>query len=276
MKYLNFFIYFFYLQYVGITLLFKLLTNSRGGDVLSRMMQNFFNLKYRMKINSHKISKKKCMFLVNHNGWADFFVDATLTNGASYISRYGVCFILLFMGLWSFISKYVTYFNRSGNTFKVLEEKIIKIMDDTYNKQIIIYPEGTRNPEKKKMKLKSGCIRIAYNNKIPCQIMIVSDKEKIVSEKEWLIQKNLEPIISASKIIHPKNYKSFEDFFNKIKYEWNKNWNNAYDDKIVSTEYLVNYGQLKKNSYLKNNFSIRLFQIIVSFLIIFLARIYLY
>ena len=42
--------------------------------------------------DSEEVSSDPVIFFCNHVSWADFFVDAAVCNGASYISRYMVMF----------------------------------------------------------------------------------------------------------------------------------------------------------------------------------------
>ena len=47
---------------------------------------------------------KRIMYLANHRSWADFAVDSVLTNGGSYLARYGIIFGVPMSGLWGWIS----------------------------------------------------------------------------------------------------------------------------------------------------------------------------
>jgi len=50
------------------------------------------------------VTGKRIMYLANHRSWADFAVDSVLTNGGSYLARYGIIFGVPMSGLWGWIS----------------------------------------------------------------------------------------------------------------------------------------------------------------------------
>ena len=275
-KYLNFLLFFINLQYVSIISILKLLfTKNRGCYNYSGGMKNYFNLDYKIKVESDKISKEKCIFLLNHTSWSDFFIDTYVTHAATYLARYLVIGGILFAGLYGYLSGNIEYFKRGKNKLEIVEKKIINNINSSINKQFIAYPEGTRNKTNQIMKLRSGLARIAYKNNIPCQIIIISNKDKVMNEKKLKIKKGITCEIMASKIIYPKDFENFDDFFENIKVSWKINWNKCFDKNIKSIPYQLD-DKLKDESeiifYKKNKYFSLAFLLII--LTIFLKFIF--
>ena len=55
----------------------------------------------------------------------------------------------------------------------------------------MLYPEGTRNTSNKSKPLKFGIIKLGYEQNVPFQIIIVSNKENVINEKKLKINKNI-------------------------------------------------------------------------------------
>ena len=274
MKYLKFIIFYLYLQYAGLSAIFQFLfTNNRGATAYSHKMINYFNLNFKLKDGSNKISKEKCLFLVNHCSWADFFIDTYVTHHATYLARSIVILGILFPGIYGYISGNIEYFKRSENMFKKVENSILKNINQSINKQFIIYPEGTRNKTNQLKKLKSGSMRIAYKNDIPCQILIISNKEKKLDEKKLEIQKNLTSEIMISKLIYPKDFENEEDFIKYINQEWINTWNKCFDKSINSSPYKLDAKMLSKSEIKFNNNKIYYSYAFLSFLFILFIKI---
>lgn len=78
------------------------------------------------------------------------------------------------------------------------------------------------------MKLKTGCTEVSFKTNVPIQIIICTNKEKIMNEKEKSVQKNVTVVANVSKPIYPKDYKSKEEYFQAVQELWNKTWDEAY------------------------------------------------
>ena len=254
MKYLEFICFYIYLQYAGLKAIIQFLfTNKRGAGVYTNTMINHFNIKFMQKKISNPICKEKCFFLINHCSWADFFIDSHLTNYATYLSRNLVLLGILLPGIYGYISGSIQFFHRGKNMYDVVKSKILKNMNESVNKQFIIYPEGTRNKTNALKELKTGCISMAYQENIPCQILIATNKNEIINEKKLNIKKNITSEVMISKVIYPKDFSSSEKFVEFIKEEWVKTWELSYDKSIDSIPYKIDpimktKGEIKFNN----------------------------
>ena len=179
------------------------------------------------KINSNEIKKDKCIYLINHRSWADFWLDYDIVGGHSaYIARSLIKYILGGQALMPIVTKNIIFFNRdeTKNRHKLYK----KILDRLKIRNIILYPEGTRNTKDYSKPLKFGVIKLAYENNVPLQIIICKNKEKVFSLKKMEYNKNINCPYYVSKVIYPENFKKLDIFVKYIQNKWNESWNKIY------------------------------------------------
>ena len=179
------------------------------------------------KINYNQIKKDKCIYLFNHRSWADFWLDYDIVGGnAAYISRNIIKMVLGTQSFMANASKNIIFFNRdeSKNRFKLYN----KILDRLKIRNIILYPEGTRNTKDYSLPLKFGVIKLAYENNVPLQIIICKNKEKVFSLKKMEYNKNINCPYYVSKVIYPENFEKLDIFIKYIQNKWNESWNKIY------------------------------------------------
>ena len=222
---LDFFIYIIILQIEAIVYNFK----NKNIYQLSEKSQNKLNLKLK-KINKIKVSTgPNKIFLFNHRSWADFFIDHYICKG-TFISRKEVKYVLPFTSALGKKNDDVIFFDRSNKNSKYkLYEDIKKILK---KKSILLYPEGTRNTSNKSKPLKFGIIKLGYEQNVPFQIIIVSNKENVINEKKLKINKNIICEYFTSELIYPKDFKTLKDFTNEIQKKWDESWNVIYKNNV--------------------------------------------
>ncbi len=171
------------------------------------------------------------IFLCNHRDWGDYIVDSILTNDATYLSRMMVLPASLFSSLLALMYSRVIFFNKSAIKRPVLYGRI---KDRLKQNNVIIYPEGTRNLTSQSKPLKYGIIKFAYVNSTPVQIIITTNKEHIISQKRYSINFGINCHVRRSKIFHPKDYSSVEEWIANINTEWHQIWDKSYLDDLVN------------------------------------------
>ena len=207
---LDFFTYMMISQIEAIVYNFK----NKNIYQLSEKSQHKLNLKLK-KINKIKVSTgPNKIFLFNHRSWADFFIDHYICKG-TYISRKEVTLVSL--GPADHSSKYKLY----DDIKKMLKKK-----------SILLYPEGTRNTSNKSKPLKFGIIKLGYEQNVPFQIIIVSNKENVINEKKLKINKNIICEYFTSELIYPKDFKTLKEFTNEIQKKWDESWNVIYKNNV--------------------------------------------
>ena len=211
-------------------------------------VNNYFGCKYTGQIN--KISEKSKVYLFNHVGFADFFIDYYIVGGNScYISRYIILFVLPISSLYSLLTKICYFFKRKKGS-KDNVTKIISTIVNKYNKKVILYPEGTRNPNPSSiLQLRKGGLNIIYDLNLPLQIININNKNLVVNEKKAKMDFNVACNVLVSNVIYPNKYNSFDDFYDYIILEW-KN--------IFTNNINYNYNNIE-NIKINNNDTIKLF-----------------
>jgi 1-acyl-sn-glycerol-3-phosphate acyltransferase len=215
--------------YNEFNMLFKLpfVKKNKGFKVHPSRLTKILKTKITEKYNSHNIIKKKCIYLCNHRSWADFWTDFDIVGGACFISRNIMKKILPITALVAKKSGDTIFFNRGNTDSKY--ELYKKILEKIKKRNVLIYPEGTRHTSNKSKPLKMGIIKLAYENNIPLQIIITSNKEKIFSQKNLTYNKNIHCKYYASEKISPSEYSSLSEFIESVQEIWNESWNEIYN-----------------------------------------------
>ena len=176
------------------------------------------------------------ILLSNHRCWFDFPFDVHLTK-CSLVSRKEAQYAMVFAGLLSYIENRVINFSRGKTSRELLYRKIQRYLEANLNTKVLIYPEGTRlkhtklsSIEETKQKIKPGLIKSIYeNNSYPVQIFLSKNKELVVDEKKLTCSSGVFIQTIICKEIHPKYFKTFDDFYNKIIDDWYISWNKLYN-----------------------------------------------
>lgn len=170
-----------------------------------------------------------CLYLCNHRSWADFFIDQTLCGGAAYLSRKMVMLGTPMSSFWAWLSNSTWFFTRKKGLDR---EKFFEWIESKWQTRpefgLIAYPEGTRNHDNQALPLKSGVLQYAYNYKRKVQVLITTNKEKVVNEKKLSIHYGVACVVEASEVIHPTEFDSFELFKKAIKKKFTDTWEKAY------------------------------------------------
>lgn len=87
-----------------------------------------------------------------------------------------------------------------------------------------MYPEGHRYKGTGTLQLKTGVMEVAYNLKVPCQIVLSSGKEGLMDEISLKINRNAVITICVSDVLDPTKFKTKEEWFDFVKAEWEKTY----------------------------------------------------
>ena len=199
-------------------------------DVIHKIWKIEF-LNYNEKTSQCE-SPRPIMYLCNHRCFADFVIDSYLTNGAAYLSRMMTIPVVpcSFLLLW--LTHGALYFNRGtvkdqNNKLKLYE----RVLRHLRQQSLIVYPEGTRNLGPQPRPLRWGMIRLAYTGKIPIQIVLSSNKEKVWCERGWIYNTGVKSSVSVSEFCDPNQFESVDDWCKHIECEWKKAWKSLKETK---------------------------------------------
>jgi 1-acyl-sn-glycerol-3-phosphate acyltransferase len=170
-----------------------------------------------------KINKTTKVVLMNHASFADFFIDNYILDcKGCYLSRYLVCLVIPLNALYCIITRQAYYFNR--NNIKHQIGDIIDTVCNQWEKIAILYPEGTRNTTKKVIPLKYGAIKQIYLRNLPLQIMNISNKDKVINEKQLNVNYGVVCNVIITEQIDPSKFETFDAFIEEITKKWIENF----------------------------------------------------
>lgn len=215
------------------------------------------------RVSEHKVShSKNIIYFSNHRSWADFFIDNIVTEYCTkFISRIEVVYILpLCVYINGYLLLDIMIFFRRGKTSISEFEKLIKHnqLNNKSGNDILIYPEGTRRSGLDyACDLKKGLIYYAYKENCPIQFIISKNKEKILNEKRFTAEKNVNVFVHYSRVYYPDftKYRSMQEYYDFINAEWKTTFDTVYgtdhESKICDYE-LIDTTKMHDNNYYIN------------------------
>lgn len=131
----------------------------------------------------------------------------------------------------AWINNYVWLFHRKKNISRTWFTEFFKkhwdmryaLFGTYYNRPldgVIVYPEGHRYTGKRSLPIKTGVLEVAYNLKVPVQLVLSLDKENILCEKTLSFNFDVPIYTSISEVLHPEEYATKEEWFDKIREVW--------------------------------------------------------
>jgi 1-acyl-sn-glycerol-3-phosphate acyltransferase len=213
----------------------------------SQTIVQFFGAKFKKVGNGELFrSQEPVTYLHNHRSWADFFLDLYVTEGrAAYLSRWAVFPVFPVFLTSALLLKSVRFFNRN----KVKDKDAFnKWLDNDIGmsavKGLIVYPEGHRGLLPESLPLKRGMLKYAYSRSMPCQVVMTSGKELLLSEKRMSVGFNAELALGFSEVVRSTDYPDFEAFWTKIQEVWYETWQTVHNAKTADLdEYVPGQGQ---------------------------------
>lgn len=169
----------------------------------------------------------RTLYLCNHRAWSDFFVDVYLTEGRAFMmSRMLVAVVFPLFMVPAMACGCVFGFNRSGGE----KDKLNAALDAHYAayegefEGMVCYPEGTRNVREHSLPLKRGMLRYAHSRKMAVQVICTGRKERVFSSHLMSAERGVALPTYFSDVVLAEDHPDFEDFYNKIRAEWDESW----------------------------------------------------
>mmetsp|Transcript_52436 Transcript_52436/g.111739 ORF Transcript_52436/g.111739 Transcript_52436/m.111739 type:complete len:342 (+) Transcript_52436:190-1215(+) len=172
------------------------------------------------------------VFLCNHRSWGDFWIDAAILGGTSFVSRWAVAPAIPITAVWGWLQGWMWLFNRNAkrhsgwvswlSNFFMYSRTMFPM------KGLVLYPEGTRSHLPKGNPLKTKSLEAIYKLGWPVQVVISTNKENLMNEgKCWVgIGETINTAVSEA--IWPNQVTTCEEFLEKIKATWSSTWDEAY------------------------------------------------
>jgi 1-acyl-sn-glycerol-3-phosphate acyltransferase len=202
-----------------IYLIYDLVTGNKSmHKLVKKISLEYLKIKSYKHQESKDCCRDKCIYLFNHVSWCDFFYDTYLTYAPCFISWNMVIFAVPMSIIYGIYANTVLLIALGKkNTAEILIKKIKNMVK---HNNLLIYPEGKRNTTNKSLRLKLTVVNCAFENNIPLQIVMVSNKDKILNEKLKTIEYNVKSLVYYSKVFYPENYKDIETLKEDITSEW--------------------------------------------------------
>lgn len=235
---------FIFTQYIPVkSFFYNFKTKKEHNVIVQQCIANYYNYKL-YRVSKNKINHlKNIIYFSNHRSWGDFFIDNVVTEYCTrYVSRIEVAFIL---PIYAYIGAYLhndsILFFRRGQTSILEFEKLIKINQNNQSgNNILVYPEGTRRAGLEyACDLKKGLIYYSYKEKSPIQFIISKNKEKILNEKNFSSENNVDVFVHYSDVYYPdvEKYKSMQEYYDFINGEWKTTFNAVYGTNYESKKH---------------------------------------
>lgn len=193
---------------------------------------SMFQVRFRLTSSSARLATEPIMILSNHRSWTDFFIDQVLTGGGSYLSRYMVALGVPIAATYAWLTGSTWFFNRRRG---ISRDWLTDFFRHNWKHvrpgaHAVIYPEGHRNLKKEPLKLKTGCLQAAYDLGTPVQVVITTNKERVVNEKTFRVSKGVRCVVHVSDVLVPDKarFKSHAEWFDAVGALWDKTWAAAY------------------------------------------------
>eukprot|EP00735_Rhodelphis_limneticus_P012342 TRINITY_DN5584_c0_g1::TRINITY_DN5584_c0_g1_i1::g.9357::m.9357 TRINITY_DN5584_c0_g1::TRINITY_DN5584_c0_g1_i1::g.9357 ORF type:complete len:290 (-),score=29.64,Acyltransferase/PF01553.16/6.7e-06,Acyltransferase/PF01553.16/2.6e+03,TFR_dimer/PF04253.10/0.087,UPF0197/PF05251.7/0.26 TRINITY_DN5584_c0_g1_i1:200-1069(-) len=213
--------------------LHSLLNRKNADSYWFYLLQDYFSLSFEKQgkeVLAVPEPGKKYIWLCNHRGFADFFIDRTLTGQqTAYLSRGLVAAVIPFQSLAALAFDNIWFFNRKKpfDRNQFFDYLTFKFATAPYN-GLIVYPEGHRQQAPNSLPLKNGCILYAFDHGIPIQICISTNKEFVLNEKTFTSAHGLVVRAQYSEVFYPSNYSDAKAYFEAIEKRWFEVWEDVY------------------------------------------------
>ena len=248
-------------QYIPVkSFFYNFKTKKEHNVIIQRCIMNYCNYKL-YRVSKDKINhSKNIIYFSNHRSWGDFFIDNVVTEYCSrFVSRIEVAFILpIYAYITAYLSNDSILFFRRGQTSILEFEKLIKINQiNQSGNNILIYPEGTRRAGLDyACDLKKGLIYYSYKEKSPIQFIISKNKEKILNEKKFTSENNVDVFVHYSDVYYPdvEKYKSMQEYYDFINGEWKMTFNAVYETDYESKK--IEYERIDTTKIHDNNYDV--------------------
>ncbi|CAK8993255.1 unnamed protein product [Durusdinium trenchii] len=207
--------------------------NVSHGWVAARMLQ-ILQVKFGTALAAQQVmdNGRPVVYLSNHRSWGDFWTDAALLAGPSFISRAMVAAAIPWTALWGSNEGWLWFFSR-GSKHKEgavawMKHFLSERIKGFAGKGVVLYPEGTRSLLPEGLPLKLGALGAAYELQWPVQVVITTNKECVTAEREMAVNFGTLCVSSVSRVIDPGTFASMEAFIEVVKETWRKTWKEAY------------------------------------------------
>lgn len=170
--------------------------------------------------------------LANHRSLTDFCLDGAIAESCIMGRRLAVI-SMNFCSILGMLDGTIFTIIRGRETRQELFARLKHHMETkTKKKRMLFFPEGTRlrythlaSADEMKTHLKYGMLKCIYEDKMyPVQLQISNNKETVCDESKYMLRYNVPIHTHRSIAIHPGDYKTDTEFYDKIAQVWYECW----------------------------------------------------
>eukprot|EP00455_Lapot_gusevi_P056705 TRINITY_DN948_c0_g1_i1.p1 TRINITY_DN948_c0_g1~~TRINITY_DN948_c0_g1_i1.p1 ORF type:complete len:297 (+),score=59.26 TRINITY_DN948_c0_g1_i1:61-951(+) len=208
----------------AVLLLARAITPKWTFSILDQAKTVLALLSCTLRIKRGQIYEPKCFYFMNHRGWSDFFIDPVTVSKSGHFSllgRMSVYWALPFGSSYMHLHDQTVFFRRGNSTHDQINAAVDGYFRRVPTGHMVIYPEGTRNPEGVDLPLKTGMIKYAHRRNVPIQVIHVSNKEKVMKEKGGFhAQRGITCDIVYGPVVHPEKFQDEKEFVTAVINAW--------------------------------------------------------
>jgi len=126
------------------------------------------------------------VYLTDHRGWGDFFIDIFLTEGrAQILSRAAVFNVFPVLMVSCMAVRGIVFFRRgeARRDIGAFNARLDDHLCDAPTRSLVLYPEGTRNRSDEPLPFRRGLLLWAHSRGIPVQVYCCEGKERVLGDE---------------------------------------------------------------------------------------------
>lgn len=161
--------------------------------------------------------------MCNHVSFSDFVIDPLFLEDPVLVSRAKAWYAFLPAAIGISLLDVAMFFQRyrKGDRQRLYDGVVARW---EAGRTIIVYPEGRRNPAGKRLPLKVGLIKLAYERGIPVMVSLTSNKESVFSERALRASFGVAVHNYQSPIVEPRRCKDLAAFIEAVQRQWDGVW----------------------------------------------------
>lgn len=179
-----------------------------------------------LRLGPHEPHTGKCVFLVNHRSWSDFFVDMYVLGARAVpLSRrmVGIAFPAFTSSLVAV--KSILLFNRQAvRDTEAFNRWLDHELAHGPQNSLLVYPEGKRSLRSTSLPLKRGMLRYAFSRRLPVQVVITAHKEEVLSERARSVHFGRTLVTGCSEVLESSSFEDFDAFMDPVQRLWDETW----------------------------------------------------
>ena len=204
--------------------------------------QLFFRLVH-LRYNVHGTFIDSGFILANHRTFVDFGYDPVVSRSAVVGHALGFA-SMLGLALLGVVEQRCVVVQRTRSRHDAFEAiRRFQSADGPYSQRILFWPEGTRRSHttltlaETARLLKPGLLKSIYeHHRAPVQVMLSKNKERVFAEKRLHVGFGMTIETHLSEAIHPRDYATFDAFFERVCADWHGMFQVLYTDRLVRRE----------------------------------------